>query len=866
MLSTREWEELESWNETEAEERGRSVAEEFEKQVARTPDEVAVVYEGATLSYGELNERANQLGHYLRRQGVGAETLVGVCLERSVELVVGMLGVLKAGGAYVPIDPQYPAERVKYLLADGGVQVVVTTAAVWEGLGGSGERVVRVDDEQEAIGSESGENPVVASGRDNLAYVIYTSGSTGTPKGVMVSQRAILNHLQWRQRVYPLGPEDRFLQKAAISFDISVWELLGPLLAGARVVLAAVGGQRDSEYLVRTMAAEEISIVHFGPSMLQVVLQEPGLAECRSLRQVFCGGEALSVELAAQFGQRLGASLHHQYGPTETTVDVCVWDCERGVERERVPIGRPIANTEVYILDEQQRAVPVGVRGELYVGGVSVARGYLQQPGLTAARFVPHPYSRVGGARLYRTGDLGRYLAGGEIEFLGRADEQVKLRGYRIEPGEIETVLKQHVQVEQAVVVLEEEDGEKQLVAYVVWAGAGAEPMLRGGLREYLRQRLPEYMVPARFVQLTKLPLTPNGKVDYRRLSSAEFRISSPTDLEAMPLTPTEQWVAAIWRSVLKVEQIQADDNFFELGGHSLLATKVVARLRQASGVDLSLRRFFEEPTLSQIARQVEAELSTGERRSDDPIERLNREDGAPVDLSYAQQRLWFLEQLAQNNPFYNLGSALRIRGELAVTVLEQSLNEITRRHEVLRTAFADGGGRPVGLVTPPEYRSLGVHDLSNTSGAEQETEAQRLIDHDSRQPFDLATGPLLRLTLLKFHFNEYLLLVNMHHIISDGWSINIFMRELAILYDAFSKAKASPLPELPIQYVDYARWQLSKTETFNQQLSYWKEQLRGAPGVIGLTTDHVRPAEQTFRGGRVRFKLTRELTRGCSG
>ena len=865
LLSAREWEELESWNETAVTESGRSVAEEFEKQVERTPDEVAVVYEGATLSYRELNERANQLAHYLRRQGVGAETLVGVCLERSVELVVGMLGVLKAGGAYVPIDPQYPAERVKYLLADGGVKVVVTAEKVWERFVGCEGRVVYLDRDWEEVESESRENPAVGSEGENLAYVIYTSGSTGTPKGVMVTQRAILNHLQWRQRVYPLGRADRFLQKAAISFDISVWELLGPLLAGARVVLAAVGGQRDSEYLVRTMAAAEISVVHFGPSMLQVVLQEPGLAECRSLRQVFCGGEALSVELAEQFEQRLGASLHHQYGPTETTVDVCVWDCERGggQGRERVPIGRPIANTEVYILDEQQRVVPVGVRGELYVGGVSVARGYLQQPGLTAARFVPHPYSRVGGERLYRTGDLGRYLAGGEIEFLGRADEQVKLRGYRIEPGEIETVLQQHEQVEQAVVVLEEEEGEKQLVAYLVWAGGGAEPMLRGGLREYLRQRLPEYMVPARFVQLTKLPLTPNGKVDYRRLSSAEFQISSPADLDAMPLTPTEQWVAAIWRSVLKVDQIQADDNFFELGGHSLLATKVVARLRQAPGVELSLRRVFEEPTLSQIARQVEAELSTGERRSNDPIERVNREDGAAVDLSYAQQRLWFLEQLAQNNPFYNLGSALRIRGELDATALEQSLNEITRRHEVLRTTFADREGRPVGLVTPPEYRSLRVHDLSNTSGAEQETEAQRLIDQDSRQPFDLATGPLLRLTLLKFHSNEYLLLVNMHHIISDGWSINIFMRELAILYDAFSKEKASPLPELPIQYVDYARWQLSKTETFNQQLSYWREQLRGAPGELGLTTDHVRPAEQTFRGGRVRFKLTRELTRG---
>ena len=641
-----------------------------------------------------------------------------------------------------------------------------------------------------------------------------------------------------------------------------MWELLGPLLAGARVVLAAVGGQRDTEYLVRTMAAEEISIVHFGPSMLQVVLQEPGLAECRSLRQVFCGGEALSVELAAQFGQRLGASLHHQYGPTETTVDVCVWDCERVVERERVPIGRPIANTEVYILDEQQRAVPVGVRGELYVGGVSVARGYLQQPGLTAARFVPHPYSRVGGARLYRTGDLGRYLAGGEIEFLGRADEQVKLRGYRIEPGEIETVLKQHVQVEQAVVVLEEEDGEKQLVAYVVWAGAGAEPMLRGGLREYLRQRLPEYMVPARFVQLTKLPLTPNGKVDRKALAPLG-RVLSPTAATANEtLNPIEGLLANLWAELLKVDEVSINDSFFDLGGHSLLATRLISRVREVFHVEIPLRSLFETPTIAGFARTLAATIQNETGSKSLPLTPIEGDTERP--LSYAQQRLWFLDRLQPDSSFYNLPGAVRLTGELDLIALQRSLQEIIQRHDVLRSSFDDVDGRPVQTIAASVVFDLPITDLEHLPVSEREAEAQRLLIEEAGRPFDLTRGPVLRASLVRIASQSHLLLITMHHIISDAWSMGVFIRELTAGYEAFRAGTPLALSELTIQYPDYAYWQQQRLQDhlLQNQVDYWRKQLSDAPTLLALPTDRPRPAVQTFRGTLRSFDVPHNLSR----
>ena len=575
------------------------MAEEFEKQVARTPDEVAVVYEGATLSYGELNERANQLAHYLRRQGVGAETLVGVCLERSVELVVGMLGVLKAGGAYVPIDPQYPAERVKYLLADGGVQVVVTTAAVWERFVGSEGRVVYLDREREAIGSESGENPVVASGRDNLAYVIYTSGSTGTPKGVQLEQRGLLNLISWHQNNLGLNGRDRVSQVAGITFDASLLEIWPTLLSGAALYFPPEERRVVPEQLRDWLLAQAITISYVPTPVAEQLLQLEWPGET-PLRALLTGGDRLHIYPPPE----IPFVLVNNYGPTETTV-VSTAGIIGSEKSAKLPsIGRPICNTKTYVLDAHLQVVPRGVQGELYIGGVGLARGYISGSELTAQRFIPNPFSETPGDRLYRTGDLVRWLAGGELEFIGRTDNQVKLRGYRIELGEIETALREHEAVSDCVVVLREEQGQKsRLVAYVVSA-MEMKPAASGDLRDHLRRKLPEYMIPAAFVPLKELPLTRHGKVDRQALPAPESLALGETFVA--PETETEKTLAALWMEMLGVPSVSRYDDFFEVGGHSLLATQMVWNLRETFRVDFTLRSFFEYSTIAEQAELIE--------------------------------------------------------------------------------------------------------------------------------------------------------------------------------------------------------------------------------------------------------------------
>ncbi len=585
------------------------IHELFEAQAARTPEQVAVVAEGETLSYGELNARANQLAHYLRRLGVGPEVLVGLLLERSPALVVGLLGVLKAGGAYVPLDPHYPAERLRYMVRDAGVAVMLSEAR-WlarglEGLEvatGSSGTVVSLEQAAAQLESESKAN--VASGvrGENLAYVIYTSGSTGQPKGAMNTHGAVRNRLLWMQEQYQLGQDDAVLQKTAFSFDVSVWEFFWPLLTGARLVLARPGGERDSEYLVETIKAQQVTTVHFVPSLLQMLLEDRGLEGCKSLRQVFCSGEVLTLELERRFWASSGAELHNLYGPTEAAIDVSYWRCARTEpERRSVPIGRPIANLQLYILDRAGQPVPVGVSGELYLSGVGVGRGYHQRPELTAERFVPNAFSGAAGGRSYRTGDLARFLPGGEIEYLGRMDEQVKIRGFRIELGEVEAALSRHEGVAETVVVARRAAGAShlQLIAYVV-ARAGAE-VNRSDLRLYLKQALPDYMVPAAFVLLEAMPLTANGKLDRKALPAAEVVQAAPERFVG-PQTETEQAIAQIWREVLNHEQIDINSNFFDIGGDSLLLLRANARLRQALDRDLSIVEMFRYPTISSFA------------------------------------------------------------------------------------------------------------------------------------------------------------------------------------------------------------------------------------------------------------------------
>jgi amino acid adenylation domain-containing protein len=597
---------LTEWNDTKREyPKDKCIHELFENQVDKTPDAIAAIFENQQLTYRELNHRANQLAHRLRKRGVKPETLVAVCMERSLDMVLGILGVLKAGGAYVPIDPDSSTERLKFMLEDTQSPVILTQERFSSFFGEFTDQRVCLDSVWDDLSLESKENPENRVDDKNVAYMIFTSGSTGTPKGVLTDHGGLRNRLQWMQETYPLTATDRVLQKTPFTFDVSVWEFLWPLINGARLVMARPGGHRDSTYLVQLIKSQQITRLHFVPSMLAVFLQDAEVESCTTLRDVFCSGEALSYELQQRFFECTGAALHNLYGPTEASIDVTAWECRRDSNRKVVPIGRPIANTQIYVLDRYLEPVPIGVVGEICVGGEGLARGYLNQPDLTAEKFIYHSFDGGPGQRLYRTGDLGRYLPDGNIEYLGRTDNQVKVRGFRIELGEIEAVLAQHPAIQQAMVLAREDTpGDRRLVAYCV-ATDGSSPSAHD-LRSFLQQKLPDYMMPSVFVFLDSLPLTPNGKLDRKALPAPDQSRPELDDAFAAPRTPIEEILANIWAGVLKLDKVGIHDNFFHLGGHSLLATQVVTRIRDAFKLDLPLRTLFEAPTIHGLVQKLQ--------------------------------------------------------------------------------------------------------------------------------------------------------------------------------------------------------------------------------------------------------------------
>jgi amino acid adenylation domain-containing protein len=604
---------LVEWNDTQTDyPKDKCLHELFEAQVERAPEAVALVFESERLTYGDLDRRANQLAHHLQRLGVGPEVLVGVYMERSLETVIALYGILKAGGAYVPLDPEHPADRVAFMLEDTQVPALLTQQRLVEGLPEHGAQVLCLDSQWQTIAQESVDNPGSGATADNLAYVIYTSGSTGRPKGAMNTHCGICNRLLWMQDAYHLTEADRVLQKTPYCFDVSVWEFFWPLLVGARLVVAQPGGHKDSAYLVRTIVDQGITTLHFVPSMLQLFLEDEDVEACRSLKRVICSGEALPYELQQRFFARLDTELHNLYGPTEAAVDVSYWQCRPESKLKTVPIGRPVANTQLYILDRYMQPVPIGVAGELHIGGVQVARGYLNRPELTAERFIPDPFRDEPGARLYKTGDLVRYLPDGNIDFLGRLDFQVKLRGFRIELGEIEAVLSQHPAVREAVVLLREDvPGDKRLVAYVV---PKSQALLTiGELRAYLKEGLPEYMVPAAFVPLEALPLTPNGKVDRRSLPAPRWECQSEEAYVA-PENELQGIIACIWCELLQVDRVGLDDSFFDLGGHSLLIVQAHRRLSEVTDRELAITDMFRFPTIRTLAQYLIQDFGDGDQ------------------------------------------------------------------------------------------------------------------------------------------------------------------------------------------------------------------------------------------------------------
>ncbi len=602
------------------------IHELFEAQVERSPDAIAVIFEDEQLTYEELNHRANQLAHYLRSLGVKPEVLVGICVERSLEMVIGILGILKAGGAYVPLDPAYPKERLAFMLEDAQISVLLTQQRLVKELPQREAKVVCLDADWEIIAQKNHKNLSTKFTFKNLAYVIYTSGSTGKPKGVMLSHSNLCNHMFWMQATFPLTKKDKVLQKTPFGFDASVWEFYAPLLAGGQLLIAKPGGHTDSAYLLKLIAQQQVTTVQLVPSLLQMLLEQGGIETCHSLKHVFCGGEILPVTLQESLLSKLDVNLHNLYGPTEACIDATFWNCQREIYPQLVPIGRPISNTQIYILDQNLQPVPVGVPGELYIGGVGVARGYLNLPELTAIKFIPNPFSNESGSRLYKTGDLVRYLPNGDIEILGRIDYQVKIRGFRIELGEIEARLNQHAKVREAVVVTwDDELTDKRLVAYV--SPQSNQELTVIELRSFLKEKLPEYMIPSTFVLLQTLPLTPNGKLDRRSLPAPETLRPELEATYVMPQTEMEQAIATIWQKALNIENIGIHDNFFELGGHSLLLVKVNSQLREIFKTDLSLLDMFRYPTISSLAQSfspIKNQTTSFHKPNNDiPVEKL---------------------------------------------------------------------------------------------------------------------------------------------------------------------------------------------------------------------------------------------------
>ncbi|MDF5712485.1 MAG: non-ribosomal peptide synthase/polyketide synthase [Rhizonema sp. NSF051] len=910
MLTASEQQQLlVEWNDTSVDYAcDKCIHQLFEEQVERTPDAVAVVFVderseasrrvNQQLTYHELNCRANQLAHYLRSVGVGADVLVGICAERSLDMVVGLLGILKAGGAYVPLDPEYPQDRLSFMLADAQVSVLLSQHHLVEKLPQHHARVVCLDTDWEIIPQSNQQNPISSVQATNLAYVIYTSGSTGKPKGALNTHLGICNRLLWMQQAYELTKIDCVLQKTPFSFDVSVWEFFWPLLTGARLVVAKPGGHRDSGYLVNLILEQQVTTLHFVPSMLQIFIEEQGLKNCSSLKQVICSGETLPLELQERFFACLGCQLHNLYGPTEAAIDVTFWECKPESNLKTVPIGRPISNTQIYILDQNLQPVPVGVPGELHIGGASLARGYLNARELTQEKFIPNPFSGskdageqrsrglrerrrkiaqspVPSHRLYKTGDLARYLPDGNIEYLGRIDNQVKIRGFRIELGEIEAALSQHKDVQTSVIIVREDNkSDKRLVSYIVLQPeqARTERIVPNGaevsrstptvkeLRSFLKQKLPEYLIPSAFVILESLPLTSNGKIDRRALPSPEpsHKLS---DKYVAPRTPLEEILALIWQEVLKIDLVGRHDNFFTLGGHSLLATQLVSRVRSSLKVELPLRSLFAAPIIAELAPLIQQLQQQDIELAAPPI--LRRAENTELPLSYAQQRLWFLDQFEPDSPFYNIPMGLRFVGNVNVVALEQSFREIIHRHEALRTNFVSVDGKPTQIIQTEPNWSLTVIELPHLPWREQEIAAQKLVQQQAIEPFDLAHDALIRATLVVLSPTEQWLSVSIHHVVSDGWSMGVFVEELQALYNAYSQGQPSPLLPLPIQYADFAIWQRQwlQGEVLNSQLRYWKEQLANALTFLPLPTDRPRPAMQTFNGAYQEFALSVELT-----
>lgn len=848
---TERHQQLVTWNNTNLEhQKSETVTNLFEDQVLRTPDEVALCYQTEQLSYTELNVKANQLAAYIINCGVKPEQTVGICLPRSIDMVVAILGVLKSGAAFIPMDPDYPKSRLNYMMNNSSTNVLLTSTEYINIFNTDDTQVLCIDERHNFINEQNKNNIDYTINPQNIAYVIYTSGSTGNPKGVQVPHSALVNFLITMQNKPGITSKDILVSVTSMSFDISLLEICLPLIVGAKLILASKEESKDGKLLVDLLINHDATMMQATPSSWDMLVEYMPAISLKAL----CGGEAISKLLAERLLNKV-SELWNMYGPTET----CIWSSVSQITKsgQSISIGKPVANTQFYILDSTYNMLPIGVVGELFIGGDGLARGYLGRGDLTSERFVPNPYSKGVGDRIYRTGDLAKYCEDGAIEYVGRCDYQVKIRGYRIELGEIETVLLSCESVKSAVVVsFESENDVQQLVAYYV-----ADKQLNNSeLREILSEQLPEYMLPSVFVWLDVLPLTSNGKLDRKQLPEPSGMRPELSHEYKKPGTPIEQSLAEIWSSVLGVNSIGIYDNFFDLGGHSLNATHVITRVKQILHCDIPLRVLFETPTIYSFARRINDQLESVGGINYHRIERAPVQEN--YQLSNAQKRLWFLTQMESDNPFYNIPWSVVLKGRLDKVALVSALQQVVDRHDVLRTNFFLINGKPAQIINPSLKINLDQMSLVGIPQNKRLEEAQLLSYKEAAKPFDLELDPLVRGSLVKLDEDEHLLLLTMHHIIADGWSMGVLVKELSKFYTAQIEEQSVLLPELDVQYIDYTNWQnqLFNTNELKAQENYWLEKLAGKLPVLNLPSDYSRSNIQSYRGKILTFNLSDEL------
>ena len=869
------------WNDTQlGPEANGLVHELFEQRVLMHPDAIALVAEDVSLSYAELNMRSNQIAHLLLSRGVSPELQVGLYLERSAELISSMVGVLKAGAAYLPLDPDYPIDRISFMLRDSSAPVVVSTERLLERLPSLPGQVLTLDGEAGVLGYQGHSNPRRLATDANLAYVIYTSGSTGRPKGVMIAHSSLKNLALEQIRSFQIDTTSRVLQFAASSFDASVSEIFTALLAGACLIIGRSSGLMPGGGLQSRLEEEEVTVATFPPTVLSILNRQPLF-----LKTVVSAGEACTIEVASKWN---GARMFlNAYGPTEATVCSTISECRHTTTKPS--IGSPIANSQVYVLDSQLQPRAIGLPGQIHIGGTGLARGYLNAPDVTAVKFIPSAFSDREGERLYVSGDIARWRPTGCLDFLGRVDSQIKLRGFRIELGEIEAVLASHPAIADTVVEIKGANRQDpRLIAYVVYRD-GFENST-AALREHIRQSLPEFMLPSDFVVLDKLPQSPSGKVDRQRLPEPERSGSLTGGASAKPNTALERAIAQVWEEVLAISEFGLNENFFDLGGDSIKAARVLNKVQQIIGQFVHIAVLFEAPTIDQFCRRLETDFSEALARSGllcvDPlrdlfgsdqnaepgspnaaeltaIERLPRDGSVEFPLSFSQQRLWFLEQIETGNPAYLILTMVQLIGQINIEALSQSFSEVARRHESLRTRFIVSDGKPAQVICPPTRTHLARVNLEGLIDAERQFIVERLDRSESERALDLHAGPAWRSQVMSSKPDDHVLSVVMHHIISDGWSQAILIREIAALYAAFSSGLPSAFSELLIQYADFAFWQRVWLDgpAFGSHLEYWRRRLAGAPPLLNLPLDFSRPSEQSYDGDSQGFELPADLT-----